>query len=731
MTMFERMPMPRATHHLLECEAELIFNGRCGTVFEVRPEASLIAWKEFFDLETGEVHAARSSALTHEDAARADREGRLAVTRRPGSANAVGRPSRFDRSPEEIRRMEWRKSYVLASDALVSSGAMRPSRTEFERCADEILAAGETRDLHTQMQKNGYAAKRGGASVEWVRLKASPKSAAIIRRWYLAWKRGGDDALFDNLRASGRRGTRMLDEERAFMWSVIEMRLDLERPSISSIVDSVQTAFDVHNQGVVPGTGDDRILEVPGYDAIWSAINEIAPLDHAIRTRGLKIAYRDMHGVGIGIETTRALERVEIDEYTMDLMVLFRKTGILELLSDDIVRALGLDGSAKRVVLSAAIDVHTRCIVGIKLGKEASARLMRDTVEMIYTEKTPITDGIAEMDWPMYGRPGLIAMDRGAAYVADETYDLLAAAGITNFGAPAGKPWLRGFIERLFRTIHSKLLQRFSGRTFSDVVQRGENNHIDRASVTLEDLLGFLTRWIVDIYHLEPHRGLNGMSPYEAWMEATANLRPAEMSRREMRHVFGIKDKRKYQKSGFRVFHLDYMSDELHALNLREAEIAWWPGDISAIEVKVGPDRWLTVPVTDPKWIGKTHIDHTAWLMSRRERNREHEAIANRAKYALDVESYRRKQLSNLLPTIMTAHELRLEEERHRRYLDTASRRMNSAEPRDLFADEVETEIPPQGEISSTPPVSQPNADNSAPRHPEVPGDDDTDDLMD
>ncbi|MFC6708806.1 hypothetical protein [Paracoccus cavernae] len=307
----------------------------------------------------------------------------------------------------------------------------------------------------------------------------------------------------------------------------------------------------------------------------------------------------------------------------------------------------------------------------------------------------------------------------------------MAAAGITNFGAPAGKPWLRGFIERLFRTIHAKLLQRFSGRTFSDVVQRGENNHLERASVTLEDLLGFLTRWIVDIYHLEPHRGLHGMTPYEAWMEATANLRPAEMSRREMRHVFGIKDKRKYQKSGFRVFHLDYMSDELHALNLREAEIAWWPGDISAIEVKVGPDRWLTVPVTDPKWLGKTHIDHKAWLMSRRERNREHEAIANRAKYALDVESYRRKQLSGLLPTIMTAHELRLEEERHRRYMDTAARRMNSAEPRDPFADEVETDASIASEISPTPPVSQPHADTSATRHPEVPGDDDTDDTDD
>lgn len=737
MTMFDRMPPPRATHCLFEEEADVSFNGRYGTVFELRPEAALVAWKEFVDLETGEVFAATSSALSHEDAARADREGRLAVIRRPGSDHAADRPSRFDRSDIEVRRMEWRLSYVLAAEELISSGQMRPSRTEFERCASEILTAGEQRDLHTQMEKKGYGQKRGGASLEGLRLKASPKSVAIIRRWYLDWKRDGKNGLFDNLRASGRRGHRMREEERAFLWSVISQRLDEERPSISSIVSSVQSAFEVYNQQIVPGTGNDQVLEVPGYDAVWNAINEIAPLDHKIRSRGLKIAYQDMHGIGIGIETTRALQRVEVDEYTMDLSVLFQKTGILELLSEDIVRSLGLDGSAQRVILSAAIDVHTRCIVGLKLGKEVSARLMRDTVEMIYTEKTAITDGIAEMDWPMYGRPGLIAMDRGPAYVADETYDLLAAAGITNFGAPASKPWLRAFIERLFRTIHAKLLQRFSGRTFSNVVQRGENNHTERASVTLEDLLAFLTRWIVDVYHLEPHAGLQGMTPYEAWAQATANLRPAEMSRREMRHVFGIKDKRKYQKSGFRVFHLDYMSDELHALNLREAEVAWWPGDIGAIEVKVGPDRWLTVPVTDPQWIGKTHIEHKARLMARRERNKEHEAIAHRAKYELDAEAYKRKQLLGLLPTIMTPQELRLEEERHRRYMDTAARRMSKAEPRDLFADVVDVDAshPPENVPSSpaSSPVSLPDSDGArASHHPETSDDDDDfDDLMD
>lgn len=93
-----------------------------------------------------------------------------------------------------------------------------------------------------------YTNARGGTSLEGVNLKASPKSVAIIRRWYLDWKRDDKNGLFDNLRASGRRGYRMREEERAFLWSVISQRLDEERPCISRIVSSVQSAFEVYNQ---------------------------------------------------------------------------------------------------------------------------------------------------------------------------------------------------------------------------------------------------------------------------------------------------------------------------------------------------------------------------------------------------------------------------------------------------------------------------------------------------
>lgn len=167
--------------------------------------------------------------------------------------------------------------------------------------------------------------------------------------------------------------------------------------------------------------------------------------------------------------------------------------------------------------ISAAIDVHTRAILAIKVGTDVSADMFRETVEMVCMPKDSLFDGITRMDWPMHGKPEGVVLDRGAAYIADESYALMEALRIVNLGAAAKKPWLRGFIERLFRTIHDKLIQRFPGRTFGNVVKKSANDAEKRAAITVDELMEWLLRWIVDIYHLTPsHRGLNGATPYQA-----------------------------------------------------------------------------------------------------------------------------------------------------------------------------------------------------------------------
>lgn len=250
---------------------------------------------------------------------------------------------------------------------------------------------------------------------------------------------------------------------------------------------------------------------------------------------GLSLTDKDLNTLGMGVETSRALERVEVDEYTLDLFVLIKDSELFDHLPQSIENLISLDGRACRVTLSGAIDVHTRCFLALEIVPNGVESPLAQTLEMIYMDKSPVADAAgATFGWPMGSAPEAIVSDRGDNYITDEAYDILADLGITNLGCPAGKPWLRAFIERVFPTFHCDLLLRFSGRAFSNVVERGENDGGARATLTLETFLCWLVRWVVDAYHTRKHDGI-GMTPAKAWEMARRECPPRSLTSAEMR----------------------------------------------------------------------------------------------------------------------------------------------------------------------------------------------------
>lgn len=336
---------------------------------------------------------------------------------------------------------------------MIADGDLEGSRAGFVARGDIFIDLGATYYTRYLKKEAGACGRRGGARVNLGDHLSLPSSAANIHKWYCAFRRGGQDALFDKYVRSGNRGGRYTDAERSLVHSVIRERLDKERCSIASVVDSVKAAFHVRNEEAARSNPPGQFFNTPGYDYIHRAIDTLAPLDHAIRTRGLKVAYRKMHALGVGVKTTRALERVEIDEYTFDLIVILKGFGVWDWLSPDERAMLGLNEATERVALSAAIDVHTRCIVGMQISARGTTSLLRETVEMIFLDKTQIGDAVgAHEPWNMHGRPETIVLDRGPNYISEEVYDLLTALGIVNLGAPDGRPGFdpssSGFLRR-------------------------------------------------------------------------------------------------------------------------------------------------------------------------------------------------------------------------------------------------------------------------------------------
>ncbi|MBY6202839.1 DDE-type integrase/transposase/recombinase [Maritalea mobilis] len=672
---------------------------RKGRVLELRKEGYFVFWEAWTDPSTGECHESATGVITYDAIVTENNYGKLKILSRP-SAKPVD-PKRVRRSERvlvEIARQRFRKQYVLAVQQMLDDGDLKLTRDDFDAKIVQIVARGTRRYEEYRAAQAMREKKRGGTKVQKSKKEIERtaefhhgyKSGHTMWKWYWQWKNEGDDGLFDKYRNCGKY-RRYDDATEAFIVRVLNTLWDEERVTIKSLVESVQAAIDARNEELERMPVPAPKLKKAGYDYIHRLIKEYAPLDHKIRKSGWEKAYKDYHTLGVGIQTSRALERVEIDEYTVDLFVLMEATGLFDILPASIKQILELDGKARRVTLSAAIDVHTRCLLALQIVPEGTDGSLRHTLEMIYSDKSPIADAAgAKFGWPMGGAPGTIVLDRGPEYITDDAYDILAGLGITNLGAPAGKPWLKPFIERVFRTIHQDLLLRFSGRAFSNVVERGENDSEKRASLTLEAFLGWLVRWTVDAYHTKEHAAL-GMSPAQAWAEATKEHTPPSLANNEMREVFGTRMRRKLNRRGLRVAGIYYQTGETMK-NFVDGtksifEVRRWHGDVGTIDVRADNGPWEAVSACDPKWIGKTEIDRLAHFEKCAGEDEDERKARRDFINAANDESYRLKRLLGLIALPKTADELAKNTERMMRFADTAERQHAAGEYRGLLDD--------------------------------------------
>lgn len=692
-------PFKKQIKVLLEKDCEFQIGIRKGRVLELRREGYLAFWEEWTDPETDEWHESNAGIISYEAIVSENSHGKLKILKRPMAKHVdPTRTRRSERVAVEIARQRFRKQYVLAIQDMLDKGEIEPTRDDFGAKIVKIVKKGNERYQEYLAAQSIRDTKRGGSKVKiskaererTVEFHQGFKSGHTMWKWYWQWRADGDDGLFDRYRNCGKY-QRYNDATDAFIVRVLNTLWDEERITIKSCVESVRAAIDAENDRREWLSVPAPKIRMVGYDYILRVIKEHAPLDHAIRKRGWDKAYKDMHALGMGIETFRALERVEIDEYTVDLFVLMESTGLFDHLPESIKQLIGLNGSACRVTLSAAIDVHTRCLLALQIVPSGLKSPLTQTLEMIYMDKSPIADAAgAKFGWPMAGAPEAIVFDRGSAYITDDAYDILASLGITNLGAPAGKPWLKPFIERVFRTIHSDLLLRFSGRAFSNVVERGENDSAKRATLTLEAFLGWLVRWTVDAYHTHRHAAL-GMSPAQAWAKATKECAPRFLTSEEMREVFGVRKRRKLSRKGLLVDQIYYQTDELMKQylnrNVDEVEVLRWDGDIGAISVRADDGPWTSVTACDPVWIDKTDTDLQVWLAEYANED-EAERIARRNFINnANSDSFRLKRLAGLISLPKTAADMNRDVERFTRFADTAERRHAAGEYRDLLDD--------------------------------------------
>jgi putative transposase len=283
-----------------------------------------------------------------------------------------------------------------------------------------------------------------------------------------------------------------LDVERVVAEQIDGYYLQRERPTVTALHERI--AATCRERNLQPPTKATVARRVRNYETRVAQRRRIG-------SKKAKYLYEAMPG---HVQVSAPLERVEIDHTPMDVMVR----------SDD-----PYCDYVGRPWLTVAIDVYTRCILGIHIGFEPPSIL---SVALCLTHavlpKVPAAEFGVPLDWPMHGLPREIVVDNGKDFVSAAFKRGCKEHEIILSYRPVGSPHYGGSIERLIGTMVGQC-HLLPGTTKNCVKAKGEYDSAKHAVLTLRQARTWFVEQLLGRYHVREHRMLR-IPPVEAWKRA-------------------------------------------------------------------------------------------------------------------------------------------------------------------------------------------------------------------
>lgn len=553
--------------------------------------------------------------------------------------------------------------------------------------------------------------------------------AKTLLNWLRQYEEGGQTALalVPKTSRSGNRRTRFDPVSESFLIKCIDAYASVQRPSKKMVIQDTITKFKEENHRRVQS--DERLLHIPSKRTIVRRISNLDPYYTHMRRYGIEAANHKFTIYEEGVPVTYPMERIEVDEWKIDLISLFSTTGILDGLTPKRRKEI----EKGRRWLYVALDCATRCVVAMRLSESPNALDAVRTLEDATRDKTSIADAVGcESYWNQYGGLGAVVTDMGSAFIAEPVRTAITGLGGTYEYPPAGVPKLRSHIERIFRIYGSKLMPLLTGRTFSNPQDRGDYPSETWAALTDDDLMEALVTFVVDIYHNEPHGGLGGETPANCWNRLLGvygtNTPPDAHTRKA---VFGHQVTRKVSGKGVRVLSVDYTCKILREFYLHNP--------LEHVSVRVDPHDlgWVTVYIDD-KWRpaqavqkGFDGVSFYEWREATRKLRTKHahDAVLSQDVVARAIEriskiNRRAMQRLRLTPFHLSAEDL--EREERRLYLGLSIDVPNFEESLPPETDLFDTVIPVGPDVKAIenetiedqPPVVEPEIDTPKSSNP-------------
>jgi putative transposase len=217
-----------------------------------------------------------------------------------------------------------------------------------------------------------------------------------------------------------------------------------------------------------------------------------------------------------GPPCSRPLEEAEVDHTRLDLMV-----------CDNNGRLLG------RPWITTIMDRYTRMILGFSISFTPPSWVsVMETLRIAIQPKDHLLESVCrtigreknfEFDWPCFGPIERLFCDNGPEFRSASMKETEIALNMQIVDLPRAAGWLKGRIERWFRTLNQRLIHKLPGTTKSNPKDRGNYKSEDHADLTLNDVNWVVTKWIVDEHNSGDH-SRTGESPLVLWDRGIAEI---------------------------------------------------------------------------------------------------------------------------------------------------------------------------------------------------------------
>lgn len=380
-----------------------------------------------------------------------------------------------------------------------------------------------------------------------------PPHETTVYRWRRRYRTAQFDvrALLDQTGSRGGKDQSRLDPE---VEALIHERIE------TALLDSREgKSEDVHNavfldiQRLNTTRIESERFRVPALRTIQRRIERIPAFDRVRARYGEREAQRRFADQFRARQVSRILELVEIDHTPLDIMY--------------------ADASGKaidRPVITVVFDRFSRCVLGFCLSSAGhGVHAVFEALRHAMMPKSYLRERFPELslEWPCHGWFERLLMDNGREFHAHAVIDALMNLGVICEYAASREPNDKPFVERFLKTLNYSFIHKLPGTTLAKIHHRVGFKAEDEACLTFEQLIEMIHVWITSIYHLRPHRGLNGRAPIDVWKDSASAHPPVlKCNAEDLSIEFGAYAERELQHYGIELNTFRYVSQELLTL---------------------------------------------------------------------------------------------------------------------------------------------------------------------